>query len=472
MSGTGGTSAGSTAPRRARPELAEQRFPLSSTQQVFCSDERHFTDRFIVVYGWRVAGSIETETLRAALADLVERHENLRVLVVRDEDGEAYQRIAPPCPVPLLVSQVAPFTGRSREVRAEELLIEAEAGRLDPRELPLIRAQLHRFDERDCVFILVHHHFGMDGWSVGVAIRDLAELYSARAAGRAPQLPEAPQFREYALWQRSRGGGAENAEAARTRAYWEERLEGVEIFTLPADRPMPAAYSQPYTEGVFEYDAVFAAALSELARRERCSLFMLLLAGLAVLAHEIRGTTDATFHTLTTGRNEERFQQTVGLFIDFLPLRVRFGDCASFREVLGRARAACVGAFAHEIPMSEIRRLHPGLMAPTRDPMHCFMNLVFHEQPTVGQTYPLGEGAVEIRERELEHPETGDMPFGSSWNMELLPSGRLGGGLLHNPDEFDPGTVARWTGLYRRILEAAVQDPARAWRELARGARA
>lgn len=452
------------------PEL-DERFPLSSTQEVFCSDERHFTDRFIVVYGWRVRGHVDTETLRDALGDLVVRHENLRALVVRDGDGEPYQRILPPCPVPLLVRDIEPFTGRDRAVRAEELLIEAEAGRLDPAELPLIRAQLHRFDDQDSVFVLVHHHLGLDGWSVGVAFRDLAELYAARVAGRAPDLPEAPQFREYALWQHARSRDEDLADAVRTRQYWRDRLAGVEIFTLPTDRPMPAKYSQPYTEGVFEYEAGFAAALSDLARRERCSLFMLLLAGMAVLAHEIRGVTDNTFHALTTGRNEERFHQTVGLFIDNLPLRVEIGDCASFREVLGRARAACVGAFSHEIPMSEIRKLMPGLMAPTRDPFHCFMNLVFHEQPTVGETYPLGDGAVEIRERELAHPETGDMPFGSSWNMELLPSGRLGGGVLHNPDEFDPSTIARWTGLYRRILEGAVADPDGPWRELAQGAR-
>ncbi|MEU7826729.1 condensation domain-containing protein [Catellatospora sp. NPDC049133] len=443
----------------------DEHFPLSSMQEVFCSDERHMTDRFIVVNAWRVRGHVDTAALQGALDDLVARHEILRSVFGHD-GGEPYQQVLPPCPVPLLVTDIEPFTGRSREIRAEELIIEAEVGRLDPRELPLIRAELHRFDDQDSVFVLVHHHLGMDGRSVGVGIRDLAEFYAARVAGREPELPEVKQAREFAHWQRARSREWDSAEGAQIRAYWGDRLAGAQMFTLPTDRPMPERYTVPYSEHIFEYDEEFTSSMAALARRERCSLFMLLLAAMAVLAYEIRGVTDASFRVLTSGRNEAAFQETVGLLIDFLPMRVEIADCTSFREVLGRTRTAVAGAFTYEIPMGEITKVAPDLTRPEQNPSDCFMNFIFHQAPSAAETYPIGDGAVEIRERVLEPDQTGDMPFGSSWNLEVLPSGRFGGGILYNRDEFDESTIARWTDAYRRILDGAVADPGASWRQL------
>ncbi|WP_155372820.1 condensation domain-containing protein [Catellatospora vulcania] len=459
-------SGGRTATSELPAAPVNGRFPLSSMQEVFCSDERHMTDRFIVVNAWRVRGRVDTAALQGALDDLVARHEILRSVFGHENDGSSYQQVMPPCAVPLLVADIEPFTGRSREIRAEELIIEAEVGRLDPYELPLIRAELHRFDDQDSVFVLVHHHLGMDGRSVGVGIRDLAEFYAARVAGREPKLPEVKQAREFAAWQRARSRDLDSAEGAAIRAYWRDRLAGAQIFTLPTDRPMPPRYSQPYSEHVYDYDEQFVASLAALARQERCSLFMVLLAGMAVLAHEVRGATDTAFRVLTSGRNEAAFQETVGLLIDFLPVRVEIADCTSFRDVLRRARAAAAGAFTHEIPMGEIAKLAPELTRPEGNPSDCFMNFIFHQQPSAAETYPIGDGAVEIRERVLEPDETGDMPFGASWNTEVIPSGRFNGGVLYNRDEFDASTIARWTAAYHRILAGAVADPGSAWREL------
>ena len=47
------------------------------------------------------------------------------------------------------------------------------------------------------------HHIVTDGWSMGVAIRELGELYRAAAAGEPAALPELPvQYADYAVWQR------------------------------------------------------------------------------------------------------------------------------------------------------------------------------------------------------------------------------------------------------------------------------
>jgi len=47
------------------------------------------------------------------------------------------------------------------------------------------------------------HHIVVDAWSIGVLIRELAELYAAYSQGRDSSLAELPiQYADYAVWQK------------------------------------------------------------------------------------------------------------------------------------------------------------------------------------------------------------------------------------------------------------------------------
>jgi len=67
----------------------------------------------------------------------------------------------------------------------------------------LLRARLLRVAEREYVLMVVLHHIIADGWSIGVLIRELKELYEACREGKASPLPEIEiQYVDYAAWQR------------------------------------------------------------------------------------------------------------------------------------------------------------------------------------------------------------------------------------------------------------------------------
>src|SRR5580692_10017813 len=184
-----------------------KRYPLSFTQEWFLTMDQGdeggpFGGRFVIVSALRVTGAVDPAVLQGALDDVVARHELLRTLVVRDADPP-YQLVRPPCQVQLDVRDVAPVTGSSRDELVQDLIAEAEAGTVSAREVPLLRAQLCRLDERDSVLILMVHHSASDAWSVQVILRDLGTFYAARAAGVAADLPPAKQYHEYAQWQRA-----------------------------------------------------------------------------------------------------------------------------------------------------------------------------------------------------------------------------------------------------------------------------
>jgi len=129
-----------------------KRYPLSFTQEWFCSLDQGdaggaFGPRFILMCPVRITGSVDLAALQGALDDVVARHELLRTLVIRDADPP-YQLVHPPCAVPLEVRDLPPVTGTSRDMVAQELIVEAEAATLSARHVPMFHARLCRFDDR------------------------------------------------------------------------------------------------------------------------------------------------------------------------------------------------------------------------------------------------------------------------------------------------------------------------------------
>ncbi|MBJ6766274.1 non-ribosomal peptide synthetase, partial [Myxococcaceae bacterium JPH2] len=77
-----------------------------------------------------------------------------------------------------------------------------------------------------------------DGWSMGVLVRELAELYQAFAAKHDSPLAELPvQYADYAVWQRQwlRDDALESQ-----LNYWRQHLDPEAFLELPTDRPRPA----------------------------------------------------------------------------------------------------------------------------------------------------------------------------------------------------------------------------------------
>jgi condensation enzyme len=439
-----------------------ERYPLSFTQEWFCSldqgdDGGTFGRRFIMVCSLRITGPVDLAVLQGALDDVVARHELLRTLVVRDADPP-YQVVYPPCPVPLEVRDLPPVVGTA----IRELTAEVEAGTMSAREVPMLRALLCRFGNRDSVLFLTVHHSVSDGWSLQVILRDLGALYVARSTGTPAKLLPVRQYREYSEWQRARA--CDPAEDGSLR-YWLDRLDGAREFTMPSDREHPESYSRPYSVHAHFIPADVMTAASALAKATRSTLFTVLLSACYVLAHTITGATDLAIRAFTTGRDEPQFQDTMGLFLNCVPFRTDLGSCASFRDVVTRTRETFIDAIAHELPVNVIEQEFPDFISSREDPrMSQFIMQSY--QPQFGDVVtPIAEGAREVDERE-EESEAGDIPSGMVWDLNVMSDGELSGRVHFNLDEFDEITVAGWAADLRRILTGAVGEPDRDWRTL------
>jgi condensation enzyme len=437
------------------------RFPLSTAQEMWVTkdlgdDAGSFNPGFIMVEGLRITGHVDLGALQGALDDVVARHELLRTVIVRTEDPP-YQAIYPPCPVPLEVVDLPAASDRPREVLAEEFILRAEHGRLLPRELPLLRGIFGRFDEQDSVLILVSHHTACDGWSLQLIIRDVTAFYGKRTAGRPLDLAMVRQYREYTAWE------AENVRGPAEEGhleYWAKKLHGARKLALPTDHEVPPVPTGPATAHDFTIAADTMPELPEFTRSMRCSPFMVVLSAINVLAYRVTGRSGWAVMAITSGRNDPGFRDTVGPFINFLPLYTDITGCASYREVVKRTRATCLEAFSHEIPMGHIDQAMPELDELVQDSHRGgFLLGMFQPQQFEEPELQIADGSRVIRDRELEH----DGPdFGGGHlviTADHMASGDIFACAQFNTDDWDHDTVIRWTTDLGNIMRAIVRDP-------------
>lgn len=447
-------------PETPPPGGVAQQAPLSLNQDFLCmydrgDNEGPFGPRYHIVHGWRIRGAVDVAALQGALDDVVARHEALRTTVVR-APGDRHQVIHSHGSPQLLIRDLPTVAGQDRDAAAEELLIEAEAGTFPSTAVPLLRAVLARFDERDAVLVLVSHHTATDGWSMRLIIRDLANRYAARRGHPMPELPEPGQYREFAQWQRAVVADPEQIDVP--SRFWQEYLRGGRVFTVGTDRPRSAGAEPTTAMHRFLIGADVVGPALKLGRTTRSSPFMVFFAAFAALAERIGGSPDVVVPTFTPGRGGELFQYTVGSFFNFMPIRVDVAGARSFRDLVVATRDACVDAYSHDVP--EILGNAPELMLPA---------IADDRAPCVFQVFPfpflLDQELVgdleytEIRRRLVSQPITSDVPDGALWTLNLDPSGDVIGSVAYKTSLFDEATISGLVASYQEVLRELVSDP-------------
>ncbi|MFE9776517.1 amino acid adenylation domain-containing protein, partial [Streptomyces sp. NPDC005931] len=221
---------------RQRPEV----MPLSFAQRRlwFIHKMEGPSATYNIPLALRLTGELDRDALRAALGDVVARHESLRTVFPEAEGVPCQQVLAPEAAAPHLA--VTPTT----EADLPAALASAARHAFDLATEPPLRADLFELSAQEYVLLLVVHHIAGDGWSLGPLAADLTRAYTARSEGRVPDWPALPvQYADYTLWQNELLGDQEDPDSlfATQIAYWTDALAGLpDQLSLPTDRPRPA----------------------------------------------------------------------------------------------------------------------------------------------------------------------------------------------------------------------------------------
>ncbi|MGA4838434.1 amino acid adenylation domain-containing protein [Streptomyces sp. G45] len=461
---------------RTRPPLVPaaerpERLPLSFAQQRlwFLHQLEGPSATYNMPLVLRLTGDLDARALRAALDDLVTRHEALRTVFPATAGGTSYQHVLDP------ERARAAFTFTERQLAAEgaegsggadalaAAVAEAARHAFDlATDLP-VRAWLLRSGPADAVLVLLMHHIAADGFSLAPLTRDLATAYTARSQSAAPDWKPLPvSYADYTLWQHQLLGSADDPQSlfSEQYAYWREQLAGLpERVTLPTDRPRPAVLDHSGDLLHFELDAELHQGVVELARAHGATPFMVFQAAMAGLLTRLGAGDDIALGSGIAGRTDEALRDVVGMFVNLQVIRTDTSGDPTFAELLGRVRETGLAALTHQdIPFDSLVEK----LSPERSTSHHpLFQIVLVLQNTERAPFELPGLRIQA---EGAATGTSRCDLVLSLSETFTDSARPAGVEItaeYSTELFDAATIATAVDRLRRLLATAVVHPSR-----------
>ncbi|MFH8336864.1 amino acid adenylation domain-containing protein [Streptomyces sp. AM6-12] len=438
------TGARDDGPVRVSPR--PDRIPLSPAQQ-----RLYFLDRldpgaatYLLPAAWRFTGPLDLPALRAAVTDLTTRHEQLRA-VFPEHEGVPYQRIVPPDSGCLDVVDATDPAGADPERRLATTVHAAALRPFDLGREPAFRATLVRAGDDDHVLVLGMHHIVSDGWSLGLIVRDLTELYRARTRNRSAELPELLlDYTDYAIWQR---GGDQSA----ALDHWRTRLAGLTPLELPTDHPRPDTPGSRGEAHTLTLPPALTDALATLGRRAGTTTYMTVLAAFQAALAFHSGQQDIAVGTVVANRERPETEQLVGFFVNTLVLRGDFTDDPTPAALLARTRERVLEAFSHQsLPFERVVEA----LSPERDlARNPLVQVLYTHTDTGGSAFDLGAATGAPYRIDLTTAKF-------DLTLDLRESdGRTELSFVYRPDLYDAASVAALARHTVNLLEAFCATP-------------
>jgi amino acid adenylation domain-containing protein len=388
----------------------------------------------------RFDGSVDVDALKRALTTVVQRNEALRTTFA--PGGEQF-----------CVAEEASFDFRMEDRSPDSLHAwrhDAVSLQFDLVHGPLFRAWLARTSASQYELILSAHHIVCDGWSMGVIVSELAEIYSARVEMRAEVLDQPQEIVEYAELQ---SDYLKSQEHKSDEAYWLSRFkDDIPALDLPLDRPRPPSRGFASEREDLWLPTQSVQAFRKMAAAHGCSLSAAAQAVFQVLLMRLTGQSSIVVGMPAAGQAMFGRESLVGHCVNLLPIRAELDPAMTFADLLKKFRETLHGAFDHQkYTYGEMLKRLAIARDPSRMPLVCVM---FNLDPGWTPAHHRFSGLrVEIR----SNPRAFE-------NFELFVNcvGKDGGLILeaqYKTELFERQTILGWMSAYLHLIEQFARDP-------------
>ena len=446
---------------RARASAALSVSPLSQNQRAlwFIHQEAPRSSAYHVAFAARISTPIDIVALRDAVQAVADRHQMLRTTYVLTDDAQLQMETRGAVPIPLVQLDLI---GASEATLRDA--VDAECARPFDLEVgPVFRCTLLSRSDTDHVLLVCVHHIASDGWSLMIIADELYALYAegVGAASRPLSRP-ARTYTDFVDWQSRMLDSAAGEQLA---AAWKTTLAPPRAeLEVPPDRPRPARKSYRGGSEQFSLPAERVALLRTVARENSTTIFVVLLAAYKALLFRLSGTEDIIVGTPTFGRSQAEFTQTVGHFVNPVPMRTTVTAGLSFRELLQRVSHTVRAALtAQDYPLLLMVQHAQVAREPSRSPLfETFFGLVAFDRAR--DVAASADGAAIALPREVAGLVVDPYPLLLQLGQFDLAlqfaehEGTLDGALLYSSDLYDADTAARMCAHYLTLLTGALEN--------------
>ncbi|HEY3871111.1 MAG TPA: amino acid adenylation domain-containing protein [Actinocrinis sp.] len=416
--------------------------PTPLQEQIWLLDHMGAGGAYHISGGLRLTGPLDPELLERCLGRLVAAAPGLRTVFDTDAAGDLRRSTAPVAALTVMTADLSGLDDAGREAAALARMKEFAAAPFDLAAGPLVRFTLLRLAPGQWWLGLAAHHIVLDGWSLGVLLARLGELY--RAGGDPAQALALPE---------SVPPAPDAAEEAADAEFWQRYLDGARPTSLPTDRPPGPAPTWNGAATAVTVPAPLVGRLREFAAQHTATPFMVLITAFSALLGRWSGQDDLVVGTVVSGRDRPETIGAVGLLANTLPIRLDLGAAAAtFAQAVDLARSRCLAAYEHaRMPFDRIVRAAGRRSADSRAPLVRVL-LALQDLPLTAWQ------AGDVRAEPFELPSPGAQ-FELALHLSPQPDGSLAGHAVYAADLFDAATIESLLAGLPVLLDAALEHP-------------
>ncbi len=424
----------------------EDIYPLSPVQEgmLFHSLYTPETDVYFEQMSCTLQGNLNAIAFQKAWQQTIARHPSLRCAFVWEGVKEPLQIVRKTVELPWLIDDWQELSAEKQQSALTEFLRSEREKGFQLNQAPLMRLALIRLHPDSYQLVWSRHHLLLDGWSMANIFKEVLQFYEANCQGQVLSLPRVRPYRDYIAW-------LQQQDLSKAEAFWRDYLAG---FSAPTPLTIASENNHsaiPCYQGQnLALSPTLTAAIASLARKYHLTANILVQGMWSLLLSRYSGELEVVFGVTVSGRPTSLpgIEETVGVFINTLPLRVSVVEetpLLTWLETLQK-RQADLQQYAY----SSLTKIREWSDVPSHLPV--FNSILVFEN------YPLDaslENNGSLQASNFQWWEQTNYPL----TLVVAPEEQLTLRLTYDANRFDQTAIARLLGHCQTLLEAMVAQP-------------
>lgn len=427
----------------------ERIYPLSPMQEgmLFHSVFDPTSHSYFEQNRLRVQGKIDEAIFTQSFQYIIQRYAIFRTAFIHERLRQPMQVVLKERPGQV---QFHDFSTLSIEERDRALYQVIESDKKKGFHLSqdvLLRATVCKIEDDAYEIIWSEHHILMDGWCLGIVMKEFFTIYEAIAKGETPNLEEVQPYERYIQW-------LQEQDEKKAEAFWQVQLDDFQTPSVVSHAARKLE-GEPYAQQMISYrfSEALTAQLQEVAKRYAVTLNTVFQSLWSVFLHKYNQSNDVLFGTVVSGRSPDiqGVEQMIGLFINTLPLRTRVEAGMSFPALLQTVQDTLVAADQYSYyPLASIQA-QVGLGSELFNHLVVFENHPLNEEMQALQQQ--AHTAFTIQEAEAFEQTNYD------FNVIVVPGNELEVNFIFNANVYAVAEVENARNYFTVIAEQLIHQP-------------
>ncbi len=426
----------------------EDVYPLSPMQEgmLFHLLLNPKSDQYFEQMTFQVKGCLSMALIETSMNDLIVRYDVLRTMFLHQIHDRPLQIVLKQGNIDFTYRDIKEeCLHREKSEVVCSYQVPDRAQPFEPDKGVLMRLIVLQTDSDEYTFIWSHSHLIMDGWCMGIIMQEFKEIYRKRIDGH--EIVNSPdvKYARYIDW-------LEKRDKELSALYWRNYLEGYEVIaTLPQKQMLPSD-DLPYVlkSEEFTINNELEKLLLKVTSEYGITLYTILQTAWGIVLAKYNNTNDVVLGSVVSGRPPEieGIENTVGLFINTVPVRINYTTEDRIRDLLIKVQKGALSSEQHQYhPLHEIQsgsELGRGLLNHI---------MVFENYPVIDEILDSRgndtskQAAFNITDVEIFEKDNYDL------SISIMPGKQIIVKFDFNSTIYDKKVIKRALGHFNEVLE-------------------